>query len=152
LLFLGLLWLARDRSRLGGVVTSQAPAANWTSDLPRWRVALPWAIAVVLFIVWVWFIFDNFWLGRVAVGLSFAVVFLSFVLVTGHGGMVSLAQASFVTVAAMLAGRLIVMNNWPWGIALVAGMLVAAAIGTLVALPALRVGGLPLALATLALG
>lgn len=152
LLFAGLLWLARDRSRLGGVVTTQAPAPDWTSDLPRWRVALPWAIAVGIFVIWVLYILDNFWLGRMAVAMSFAVVFLSYVVVTGHGGMVSLAQASFVTVAAMLVGRLTVMSGWPWGLALIVGMLAAAAIGAIVALPALRVGGLPLALATLALG
>ncbi|HUP74477.1 MAG TPA: ATP-binding cassette domain-containing protein [Acidimicrobiales bacterium] len=152
LLFVGLLWLARDRTRRGGVVAIQTPPTNWTSDLPGWRVALPWAIAVGLFIIWVTFILNNFWLGRFATGLSFAVVFMSFVIVTGQGGMVSLAQASFVTVAAMLVGRLTVASGWPWGLALIAGMLAAAAIGTIVALPALRIGGLPLALATLALG
>jgi ABC-type branched-subunit amino acid transport system ATPase component/branched-subunit amino acid ABC-type transport system permease component len=152
LLFVGLLWLARDRSRRGGIVATQTPPINWTSDLPRWRVALPWIIAVGLFVVWVTFILNNFWLGRFATGLSFAVVFMSFVIVTGQGGMVSLAQASFVTVAGMLVGRLTVASGWPWGLALIAGMLAAAAIGTIVALPALRVGGLPLALATLALG
>jgi ABC-type branched-subunit amino acid transport system ATPase component/branched-subunit amino acid ABC-type transport system permease component len=152
LLFAGLLWLARDRSRLGGVVTAQAPTADWTSDLPRWRVALPWVVAVGLFVIWTLYIFDNFWLGRMSIGLAFAVVFLSYVLVTGQGGMVSLAQAAFVTVAAMLVGRLMVMSGWPWGVALIAGVLAATVIGTIVALPALRVGGLPLALATLALG
>ena len=152
LLFAGLLWLARDRSRRGGVVSTQPPPTNWTSDLPKWRVALPWGIAIALFIVWVSFILNNFWLGRFAIGLSYAVVFMSFVIVTGQGGMVSLAQASFVTVASMLAGRLMVQSGWPWLLALVAGVAVAMVIGVIVALPALRIGGLPLALATLALG
>ena len=84
LLFVGLLWLARDRTRRGGVVATQTPPTNWTSDLPRWRVGLPWLIAVGLFILWVTFILNNFWLGRFATGLSFAVVFMSFVIVTGQ--------------------------------------------------------------------
>jgi branched-subunit amino acid ABC-type transport system permease component/ABC-type branched-subunit amino acid transport system ATPase component len=152
LLLIGLFFLGRDRSRRGGSVSSTPPPINWTSDLPRWRVRLPWLVAIGAFLVWTFFIVDQFWLGNFATGLAYGVVFLSFVIVTGNGGMVSLAQATFVTMAAMVAGRLLIMNNWPWGAALIAGMVIAMALGMIVALPALRLGGLQLALATLALG
>jgi branched-subunit amino acid ABC-type transport system permease component/ABC-type branched-subunit amino acid transport system ATPase component len=154
LLLVGLLFLAGDRGRRGGSVVAQAPPVDWSDDLPAWRRQLPWAIAVAAFFLWT-FVFlrqNDAWLGNFATGLSFAVVFLSFVIVTGRGGMVSLAQAAFVMVAAFTTGKLMVEHGWPWFPALIAGTVVAMLIGMLVSLPALRLGGLPLALATLALG
>ncbi len=154
LLLAGLLFLARDRGRRGGSVSAQPPPIDWTDDLPTWRKNLPWVIAVVLFFVWTFVFLRNneAWLGNFATGLSLAVVFLSFVIVTGRGGMVSLSQAAFVMVASFTAGKVMVEHGWPWFPALILGTLVAMALGIVVSLPALRLGGLPLALATLALG
>ena len=151
-LLVGVLVLSRDRNRRGGSVVSQPPPVDYTEDLPQWRVRLPWAIAFVVFFVFSMFIVDDVWIGLFANGLALAVVFMSFVIVTGQGGMVSLAQAAFVMVAAFIAGRFMVEYNWPWIVALVVGMAVAMVLGIIVSLPALRLGGLPLALATLALG
>jgi branched-subunit amino acid ABC-type transport system permease component/ABC-type branched-subunit amino acid transport system ATPase component len=151
LLLVGLVFIARDRSRRSGTVDTSPPPVNWTDDLPRWRRWAPWIVAVVLFNVWVFFIVDDFWLGLLTTGLAYSVVFLSFVIVTGQGGMVSLAQSAFVMLAALIAGRAMVEYNWPWLPALALGMVVAMLAGMIVALPALRLGGLPLALASLAL-
>jgi ABC-type branched-subunit amino acid transport system ATPase component/branched-subunit amino acid ABC-type transport system permease component len=152
LLLVGLLLIARDRNRRSGNVVTQPPPVDWADDLPRWRVQLPWAVAVAVFFVFAMFIVNDVWIGLFANGLAFAVVFMSFVIVTGQGGMVSLAQAAFVLVAAFMTGRFLFVYNWPWILALVVGMLVAMVLGMIVSLPALRLGGLPLALATLALG
>jgi branched-subunit amino acid ABC-type transport system permease component/ABC-type branched-subunit amino acid transport system ATPase component len=154
LLLVGLVLLARDRGRRGGSVVAQPPPVDWTDDLPVWRRRLPWIVAVALFFLWT-FVFlrdSQYWLGNFATGLAFGVVFLSFVIVTGQGGMVSLAQAAFVMIASLTAGRVLSEHGLPWGVALVVGTLVAVVLGVIVALPALRLGGLPLALATLALG
>ncbi|MCY4193508.1 MAG: ATP-binding cassette domain-containing protein, partial [bacterium] len=94
---------------------------------------------------------DQFWLGLWITGLAFGLVFMSWVLLTGLGGMVSLAQAAFVTMAAMTAGLVLDKTGLPFVPALVVGTVVAGVLGVIVALPALRLGGLPLALATLAL-
>jgi len=152
LLLVGLLFINRDRNRRGANVVTQPPPIEWADDLPRWRVQLPWAIAVAVFFIFSMFIVDDVWVGLFANGLALAVVFMSFVIVTGQGGMVSLAQAAFVMVAAFVTGRFMVEYNWPWILALIVGMLVAMVLGVIVSLPALRLGGLPLALATLALG
>ena len=152
LLLVGLLLINRDRNRRGANVVTQPPPIDWSDDLPRWRVQLPWAIAVAVFFVFSMFIVDDVWIGLFANGLALAVVFMSFVIVTGQGGMVSLAQAAFVMVAAFTTGRFMIEYNWPWILALIVGMLVAMVLGVIVSLPALRLGGLPLALATLALG
>lgn len=71
-------------------------------------------------------------------------------MVTGLGAMVSLAQATFVTGSALVAG-LLMSRGWPFLAAAVAGTCAAALLGALAALPALRLGGRSLALATLAL-
>ncbi|HEV8295646.1 MAG TPA: ABC transporter permease, partial [Acidimicrobiales bacterium] len=152
LLLIGLVFIARDRSRSSGTVVSAPPPVNWTDDLPRWRVWAPWIAAVALFNIWVFYIVDDFWLGLITTGLAYSVLFLSFVIVTGQGGMVSLAQSTFVTLAAFVAGKVMVEHGWPWFLAVLLGMGIAMLAGVIVALPALRLGGLPLALATLALG
>jgi ABC-type branched-subunit amino acid transport system ATPase component/ABC-type branched-subunit amino acid transport system permease subunit len=86
-----------------------------------------------------------------AQGLALSLIFLSFVVVTGMGGMVSLAQATFVTAAALTTGLLFDHFGIPFYLAALLAIFVTVAVGMIVALPAIRLGGLPLALATLAL-
>jgi ABC-type branched-subunit amino acid transport system ATPase component/branched-subunit amino acid ABC-type transport system permease component len=151
-LLVGLVLLARDRSRRGGSAAEDAPPPDPWRDLPRWRRMLPWAIAVAFLVVYLGWLADQFWLGVMASGLALSIVFLSFVVVTGLGGMVNLAQAAFVTAAGMTTGMFVQRYDAPWLVAVFAAVLASAAIGILVSLPALRLGGVPLALATLALG
>jgi ABC-type branched-subunit amino acid transport system ATPase component/branched-subunit amino acid ABC-type transport system permease component len=151
-LFIALVVLARDRSRQGGSTADDAPPLSYISLLPKWRQAAPWVIATAFLIVYIIFLADSFWAGLMVQGLALGLIFLSYVVVTGIGGMVSLAQAAFVTTAGLLTGLLNTQYHVPFfaaaGIALVITML----IGVIVALPAIRLGGLSLALATLALG
>ncbi|MEW5633399.1 hypothetical protein AB1388_43690, partial [Streptomyces hydrogenans] len=57
-----------------------------------------------------------FWSGILAQGLAIGIVFMSFTVVTGLGAMVSLAQATFVTAAALVAG-LLMSHGWPFAAA-----------------------------------
>ncbi|WP_420637479.1 ABC transporter permease subunit [Candidatus Poriferisocius sp.] len=147
----GLLFMARDRTRRSGVVADAPPVAEYTDDLPAWRVRLPWVLGGVFIVLQVLVFADQFWLGFWVSGLALALVFLSWVMLTGLGGMVSLAQAAFVTMAAMTAGLVLNRAGLPFIPALIVGTVIAGVLGVIVALPALRLGGLPLALATLAL-
>ena len=92
------------------------------------------------------------WIFTITQILVFAIVFLSIVLLTGMSGQISLCQASFAGVGAFTAGQL--ANHF--GVSILLGIVIAgvfsAAVGVVVALPALRLGGLALALATLAFG
>lgn len=150
-LLVGLLFMARERTRRSGVVADAPPATDYTSDLPAWRVRLPWMLGGVFIVLQVFIFADQFWLGLWVTGLAFGLVFMSWVLLTGLGGMVSLAQAAFVTMAAMTAGLILDKTGLPFIPALIVGVIIAGVLGVIVALPALRLGGLPLALATLAL-
>ncbi|GAA3196183.1 ABC transporter permease subunit [Actinocorallia longicatena] len=151
LLLAGLVFLNRSRSRLAGSIAEDAPPPDHLADLPRWRRILPWTVSGAAGLVWVLFFADDYWAGLVASGLVLSLIFCSFVVMTGIGGMVNLAQASFAALAALTAG-LVIGEGLPFPLAVVAGMLAAVAAGLVVALPALRLGGKVLALATLALG
>jgi branched-chain amino acid transport system permease protein len=78
--------------------------------------------------------------------LTLAIALLSLVLLTGYGGLASLAQLTFVGLGAFIMGT--------WGDGSLLGVLLAvvitAAVGAAVALPTLRLRGLYLALATFA--
>ncbi|MFF5259328.1 ATP-binding cassette domain-containing protein [Actinomadura viridis] len=150
LLLAGLLVLGRGRGRAAGSIAEDAPPPDYLADLPAWRRALPWTLSVAVLLVWTFTLGDDYWVGLVAQGLVLALIFCSFVVVTGIGGMVNLAQASFAALAALSAG-LVVSHGLPFPLAVVTGVLAAVAAGVLVALPALRLGGRILALATLAL-
>ncbi|MFJ3924696.1 ATP-binding cassette domain-containing protein [Streptomyces sp. NPDC090022] len=149
ILFGGLLVLTR-RARTAGTAASDPPPLDHLAGASWGRRWGWWAGAAVAVCVALYTVTTPFWSGLLAQGLAISLVFLSFTVVTGLGAMVSLAQATFVTGAALVAG-LLMSRGWPFVAALVVGTCAAALLGALVALPALRLGGRSLALATLAL-
>lgn len=80
--------------------------------------------------------------------MALAIVMLSYVPLTGYAGQISLAQLTFAGLGAYAAVRVVGPDGSLLG--LVVAFFVAAVVGALVALPALRLRGLYLALATMA--
>lgn len=163
-----LLLFGRDRSRRAGTVADDVPKPDHRRGMSAWRRRLPWAIWTVILVgfAFQWspigrFRADNYSQTVIANGLAVAIIFLSFVVVTGMGGMVSLSQATFVTSGGFAAGWALTWH-WPnipvispggsvnWILALIVGAIVAAIVGALIALPLTRLGGVSLALGTLA--
>ena len=95
---------------------------------------------------------DNFWMGLVAEGIAFAVIFLSYTLVTGEGGMIWLCQVTFAGVGALTTAQLATVHGWPLLAAVVAGGLVAALMGIVIGFLTIRLGDLYVALVTLTFG
>jgi branched-chain amino acid transport system permease protein len=83
------------------------------------------------------------------VSLIAAILSLSVVVVTGYVGQISLAQLAFAGIAGFSAIAL-ADRGWPFPLVVVAGVALATAAGTLVGLPATRVRGMSLAVATMA--
>ncbi len=92
-----------------------------------------------------------------------AMVMLSYVVLTGYVGQISLAQMSIAGVAAFLMARMMADGkvsalspfavngpNLPWPIAAAIGVVVAVVVGMLLGLPALRIRGVQLAVVTIA--
>ncbi|HTN99085.1 MAG TPA: ABC transporter permease, partial [Microthrixaceae bacterium] len=163
LLMFVLLFFVQGRGRVAGSVAEDAPGHDSLADLSPWRRRTPWIVAGIAFAIYGLFFADGYWTGVLNRGLVLSLVFLSFVVVTGIGGMINLAQATFVTVGGFTAGWLVnhqwsstipvIMDNGRlvFWVAILASVVVAAGVGALVALPSIRLGGLTLALATLAL-
>jgi ABC-type branched-subunit amino acid transport system ATPase component/branched-subunit amino acid ABC-type transport system permease component len=151
LLFAALFVFAVDRARrAGSAAEDDPPPASHGEPASAARKAAAWSVASAALGGYALFVADAYWQSLIIRGLALALVLLSFTVVTGIGGMVSLAQAAFVTAAAVTAAW-VVGHGLPFGVALAAGTLVATALGVVVSLPARRLGGLPLALSTLAL-
>jgi ABC-type branched-subunit amino acid transport system ATPase component/branched-subunit amino acid ABC-type transport system permease component len=154
-------FLALDRTRAAGSVADESPPEDHRAGLSAWRRMLPWAIAVSALVVYELWFASEFWSSLIAKGIVLGIVFLSFVVITGLGGMVSLGQATFVTASAFTVGYLVntefgfsiplLMHHgrFSFFVAVVAGTAVAAAVGALIAIPVRRLGPLALALATL---
>ncbi|HET7523393.1 MAG TPA: ABC transporter permease, partial [Acidimicrobiales bacterium] len=87
-------------------------------------------------------------LGYANRGVALAIIMLSLVMLTGYGGQVSLCQLTFAGLGAFAMSKVGGTGGSLLGILAAVGL--AAAVGALVALPALRLRGLYLALATLA--
>jgi len=80
--------------------------------------------------------------------IVYAIIMLSLVPLTGYGGQMSLAQMSFAGIGAITMAKVGGESGSPLG--LVIAIVVTALVGALIALPALRLRGIYLALATLA--
>jgi ABC-type branched-subunit amino acid transport system permease subunit len=107
-------------------------------------------IFLVVFVGVSLFALSSHWLLLVTQGLVFSVIMMSITMLTGLSGQISLCQMTFAGVGAFTAGQLAVHQNMSFLLAMVIGAAVAAAVGAIIALPALRLGGVYLALATLA--
>ena len=88
-------------------------------------------------------------LATLTQGLALGIVGLSLVLLTGYAGQISLCQLTFLGVGAFVMGKVSGGDSW---LGLILAVVVSGAVGALVALPAIRLRGLYLALATLAFG
>ncbi len=97
-------------------------------------------------------IVSGFWVGLVGQSFAYAVIFLSFTLVTGEGGMIWLCQITFAGVGGLTAAVLATNHGWPILAAILAGGIVALPMGLIIGFLTIRLGGLYVALVTLTFG
>ncbi len=93
---------------------------------------------------------DTYWLFVATQALVLAVIFLSFPVITGMARQVSLCQATFAAIGAFATAQLVHAAGVPVILSIVVGAFVAAIVGAVIAIPVLRLGGIYLALVTLA--
>jgi ABC-type branched-subunit amino acid transport system ATPase component/branched-subunit amino acid ABC-type transport system permease component len=97
-------------------------------------------------------VFDSTNVSFFTVGLAEAIMLLSLGLLVRTSGQISLAHAAFAGLGAVACSQFANNLHMPWLIAVLLGALVIVPIGALVAIPAIRLSGLFLALATLGFG
>jgi branched-chain amino acid transport system permease protein len=137
----------QGESRLAGSTHDAVESASlsffWKYSGPLILMALALAVPLIL---------AGYWVGLAAQAFAYAVIFLSWTLVTGEGGMLWLCQITFAGVGALTTAQLANSHGWPVLAAVVAGGLVAGLIGIVVGFLSIRLGDLYVALVTLTFG
>jgi branched-chain amino acid transport system permease protein len=110
----------------------------WYSLLVLALLAAPWAVG-------------DYMLSQVTLILIYSVVGLGLMLLAGYTGLFSIGHAAFFGVGAYTQAVLTGVG-WPFPLALAVGAVLSAAVGIVVGLPALRVKGIYLGIATLSFG
>ena len=95
---------------------------------------------------------SSYWVGLTSQAFAFAVIFLSWTLVTGEGGMLWLCQITFAGVGALSTAEFTNHLGWPILAGVVAGGVVAMGMGALIGFLSIRLGDLYVALVTLTFG
>jgi branched-chain amino acid transport system permease protein len=95
------------------------------------------------------FVLDRFYLGELALVFIYAIAGLGLMLLVGYTGLVSLGHAAFLAIGAYAQAYLLT-RGWPFPLALAMAAASSAAVGVMIALPAVRMTGIYLAVATLA--
>ncbi len=118
---------------------------------PAWTLRLLGPLVALAIALGVMFWFTPAYRGALSSTLAAVMLCLSVVVVTGFVGQISLAPMAFAGISAFTAAALS-RGGLPFPLPILIGGLVAAVVGVLVALPALRVRGVNLAIVTLAFG
>ncbi len=93
---------------------------------------------------------SDAWVDLAVRAAILSIIFLSITVITGFAGQISLCQASFAAIGACATAQLATNEGLSIIPAMFVGALLAAVVGGIIALPALRLGGIFLSLATLA--
>lgn len=123
-------------------------SSSLSAPLANWRLAVVGFGIVCLLPL----LLGGIWVGLVGQGIALGIIFLSFTIVTGEGGMIWLCQATFAGIGAVTAAQLATNHGWPVMLAVLIGGLIATPIGVAVGLLTIRLGNLYVALTTLTFG
>jgi len=111
--------------------------------------ALYYLVLLLLLIALPWLI-DDFFLGEATNVLIFAIAGMGLMLLTGHTGQISLGHAAFMALGAYV-NTLLMQRGVPFLISLPLAGIITGIVGAIIALPVLRLHGIYLAIATLAI-
>ena len=109
-----------------------------------------YGVLVVVLVLAPWLL-PEYWLSQVTFILIYGIVGLGLMLLAGFTGLFSIGHAAFLGVGAYTEAVL-AAQGWPFPLTLACAALLAAAVGVVVGLPAMRVKGIYLGIATLAFG
>ncbi|WP_307874991.1 ABC transporter permease [Frankia nepalensis] len=93
---------------------------------------------------------NELWVYLVTQAVAIAIIFLSIVVITGMAGQISLCQGTFAAIGAFTVYQLVERYNLSVIVAALVGALIAAAVAAVLALPVRRLGGIWVAIATMA--
>jgi branched-chain amino acid transport system permease protein len=126
--------------------TYEADMALYPLPVARWAAV---AVAVVFFGL-IPLTLDEYYLSVANLVFIAVIGAVGLNILVGYTGQVSIGHGAFMSVGAYTAANLANRLDSPWPVNLLAGGLMAAAVGAVVGIPSLRIKGLYLAIATLA--
>jgi branched-chain amino acid transport system permease protein len=127
---------------------------RYEEDLYHVRGALGWAalLGILGVLALLPYLAPRYFLYTAALIAAHIVIAVGLNLLVGYTGQISLGHAGFVAIGAYTAGLLAVRIGLPWPLAMLGAGLVASGFGFLVGVPALRLTGPYLTIATLGFG
>ncbi|HKZ04375.1 MAG TPA: branched-chain amino acid ABC transporter permease [Methylomirabilota bacterium] len=126
--------------------TYEADMALYPLPIARWTVG----VLLVLFFLVLPLSLHEYYLSIANLVWIAVIGALGLNVLVGYTGQVSIGHGAFMSVGAYTAANLATRLDSPWPVNLLAGGLMAAAVGAVVGIPSLRIKGLYLAIATLA--
>jgi branched-chain amino acid transport system permease protein len=136
----------------GGSEASASSDASVIATRSGWSYYMLGPVVVIAIVALLPVLLTGYWLTLLAGGLAFAVVFLSFTMVVGEGGMIWLCQATFAGCGAIATAQLATNHGWNPLLAVFVGGLIATPVGVIIGLLTIRLGNLYVALVTLTFG
>jgi len=136
----------------GGDEVSSASAVSVVAARSGWSWYMLGPVAVIAVVALLPVLLTGYWLTLLAGGLAFAVIFLSFTMVVGEGGMIWLCQATFAGCGAIATAQLATNHGMNPLLAVLIGGLIATPVGVVIGLLTIRLGNLYVALVTLTFG
>ncbi len=106
---------------------------------------------VLIILVALTFIASPYHLFQLTMVVSYACAVLGLTILTGINGQISLGHGAFFAIGSYTAAILMANYNWPYWATLPIAAITSAVLGFIIGFPALRLGGLYLALTTFAL-
>ena len=127
----------------------EAEVADTEGRLEPWRVlAIVVVVGVAVALTW---LVNGYHLFQLSMTIAYGCAILGLTVLTGINGQISLGHGAFYAVGAYMTAVLMSDYNWPYWATIPPAAAASALVGFLVGFPALRLGGLYLALTTLAL-
>src|SRR3954447_1896868 len=115
----------------------------------RDRVDAFWYGLLAVLVVALPFMLDDYYVGETAWVFIYGICGVALMVLVGYTGLVSLGHAAFLGIGAY-AHAYLLQHGVPWAASVTIAVLITTACGVIVGLPALRMTGIYLAIATLA--
>jgi branched-chain amino acid transport system permease protein len=117
-----------------------------------WSPYMLGPVVVIALVALLPILLSGYWLTLLGTGLAFSVIFLSYTMVIGEGGMIWLCQASFAAIGAIGTAQLATVHGMNPLAAVVISALIATVAGLVIGALTIRLGNLYVALVTLTFG
>ena len=122
---------------------------NQDIRLFRDKVDAIWYGLLAIAVVALPLLLDDYSVGEISWVFIYGICGVSLMVLVGYTGLVSLGHAAFLGIGAY-AHAFFIMHGAPWIVAVILAVVITTACGLIVGLPALRMTGIYLAIATLA--